>query len=247
MMETRDRQDLLPRESRKLESALAEKVEELWQTRQVRASKKQVADEVDMGIYFLRSVIVDVVIDIYEDLQLALERYYPDEDWTELPPVLRYASWIGGDRDGNPNVTTDVTLQTLATLRATARQLYLEEVDELANHLTQDTSVFGASAEIEALAEAPDNGDSLFPGERYRARLTRIGQKLAADEYQSSRDLLKDLLQVQNSLKAHGGARVALGAVQRLIRKVRLFGLHLVPLEVREGREPSPRRFGRNL
>ena len=92
MMEKCDRQDLLPRELRKLESALAEKVEELWQTRQVRASKKQVADEVDMGIYFLRSVIVDVVIDIYEDLQQALERYYPKEDWTELPPVLRYAS-----------------------------------------------------------------------------------------------------------------------------------------------------------
>ena len=105
MMETRDRHNLLPRELRKLESNLAEEVEELWQTRQVRASKKQVSDEVDFGIYFIRSVIVDVVIDIYEDLQLALERYYPNEDWSELPPVLRYASWIGGDRDGNPNVT----------------------------------------------------------------------------------------------------------------------------------------------
>ena len=234
MMETRDRQDLLPRESLKLESALAEKVEELWQTRQVRASQKQVADEVDMGVYFLRSVIVDVVIDIYEDLQLALERYYPDDDWTELPPVLRYASWIGGDRDGNPNVTTDVTLQTLTTLRATARQIYLEEVGELADNLTQDTSLFGASAEIDTPPDTADDGDRLFPGERYRARLRRIGQKLEADKYRSSRDFLKDLLQVQNSLKAHGGVRVALGAVQRLIRKVRLFGLHLVPLEVRE-------------
>ena len=233
MMEKRDRQDLLPRELRKLESALAEKVEELWQTRQVRASKKQVADEVDMGIYFLRSVIVDVVIDIYEDLQLALERYYPDEDWSELPPVLRYASWIGGDRDGNPNVTTDVTLQTLATLRATARQMYLEEVGELANNLTQDTSVFGASSEIETASQT-DNGGGVFPGELYRARLTSICRKLEADQYGSSRGFLHDLLQVQSSLKARRGARVALGAVQRLIRKVRLFGLHLVPLEVRE-------------
>ncbi len=233
MMEKRDRQDLLPRELRKLESALAEKVEELWQTRQVRASKKQVADEVDMGVYFLHSVIVDVVIDIYEDLQLALERYYPEGDWTELPPVLRYASWIGGDRDGNPNVTTDVTLQTLATLRETARQLYLEEVGELANHLTQDTNAFGASPEIVAASRAESDEDD-FPGELYRARLTRIGQKLAEDEYRSSRDLLKDLLQVQDSLKARGGVRVALGAVQRLVRKVRLFGLHLVPLEIRE-------------
>ncbi len=234
MMERRDRQDLLPRELRKLERALAEKVEELWQTRQVRASKKQVADEVDMGIYFLRSVIVDVVIDIYEDLQLALERYYPDSDWTELPPVLRYASWIGGDRDGNPNVTTDVTLQTLTTLRSTARQMYLEEVGELAKHLTQDTSTFGASAQIEAASRAENEGGGAFPGELYRARLTRIGRKLEADEYRSSRDFLRDLLQVQNSLKAHRGVRVALGAVQRLIRKLRLFGLHLVPLEIRE-------------
>ncbi len=233
MMEKRDRQNLLPRELRKLESALAEKVEEMWQTRQVRASKKQVADEVDMGIYFLRSVIVDVVIDIYEDLQLALERYYPDEDWSELPPVLRYASWIGGDRDGNPNVTTDVTLQTLATLRKTARQMYLEEVGELANNLTQDTNAFGASSEIETASQT-DNGGGVFPGELYRARLTSICRKLEADQYGSSRDFLHDLLQVQNSLKARRGARVALGAVQRLIRKARLFGLHLVPLEVRE-------------
>ncbi len=233
MMEKRDRQNLLPRELRKLESALAEKVEEMWQTRQVRASKKQVADEVDMGIYFLRSVIVDVVIDIYEDLQLALERYYPDEDWSELPPVLRYASWIGGDRDGNPNVTTDVTLQTLATLRKTARQMYLEEVGELANNLTQDTSAFGASSEIETASQT-DNGGGVFPGELYRARLTSICRKLEADQYGSSRDFLHDLLQVQSSLKARRGARVAFGAVQRLIRKARLFGLHLVPLEVRE-------------
>ena len=232
MMEKRDRQDLLPREVRKLEDALGEKVEELWQTRQVRASKKQVADEVDMGIYFLRSVIVDVVIDIYEDLQRALERYYPDEDWSELPPVLRYASWIGGDRDGNPNVTTDVTLQTLSTLRNTAREMYLEEVSALANHLTQDTSAFGASAAMQLAGAA--EGDGRFPGELYRTRLTRIGQRLEADAYRSSRDLLRDLLEVQDSLKAHRGARVALGSVQRLVRKVRLFGLHLVPLEVRE-------------
>ena len=154
MMETRDRHNLLPRELRKLESNLAEEVEELWQTRQVRASKKQVSDEVDFGIYFIRSVIVDVVIDIYEDLQLALERYYPNEDWSELPPVLRYASWIGGDRDGNPNVTTDVTLQTLATLRNTAREIYLEEIEALTQNLTQDTRQFGVTEELQAAISA---------------------------------------------------------------------------------------------
>ena len=235
MMERRDRHNLLPRELRKMESALAEAIEELWQTRQVRASKKEVADEVDFGIYFIRSVIIDVVIDIYEDLQLALERHYPDADWTELPPVLRYASWIGGDRDGNPNVTTDVTLQTLSTLRATAQHIYLDELERLGSHLTQDTQRFGASDDIRAVTK--DEADNRYPGERYRHKLARIRERLAGDSYRSSRDFLRDLLQVQDSLKAHGGMRAALGSVQRLVRKVRLFGLHLVPLEVRENAE----------
>ena len=234
MMEERDRQTLLPRELRKLESALAEEVEELWQTRQVRASKKQVADEVNFGIYFIRSVILDVVIDIYEDLQLALERFYPDADWTELPPVLRYASWIGGDRDGNPNVTTDVTLQTLATLRLTARQIYLEEIDGLSQHLTQNTDEVGASKELRTAVQEEYPPDGRFPGELYRKKLAAIRQKLVGDEYRSSRDFLGDLLQIQDSLKAFRGRRAATGEVQRLVRKVRLFGLHLTPLEVRE-------------
>ena len=236
MMERRDRHNLLPRELRKLEDALAEEIEELWQTRQVRASKKEVADEVEFGIYFIRSVIIDVVIDIYEDLQLALERYYPDSDWTELPAVLRYASWIGGDRDGNPNVTTDVTLQTLATLRATATEIYLQEIDMLAQRLTQDTQRAGASDAIRESLGSSALG-SRYPGELYRQKLAQIRRKLETDAYHSSRDFLRDLLQVQDSLKRHGSSRAALGSVQRLVRKLRLFGLHLTPLEVRENAE----------
>ena len=234
MMEMRDRHNLLPRELRKLENKLAEEVEELWQTRQVRASKKQVSDEVEFGIYFIRSVIIDVVIDIYEDLQLALERFYPDEDWSELPPVLRYASWIGGDRDGNPNVTTDVTLQTLATLRETARQIYLDEIDALTQNLTQDTSQLGVSEPLQRAVDAYVPGSQRYPGEVYRQMLAIIRQRLHDDRYQSSRELLGDLLLIQHSLNSHRGRRAAMGAVQRLVRKVRLFGLHLVPLEVRE-------------
>ncbi len=234
MMEMRDRHNLLPSELRKLERKLAEEVEELWQTRQVRASKKQVSDEVDFGIYFIRSVIIDVVIDIYEDLQLALERYYPDEDWSELPPVLRYASWIGGDRDGNPNVTTDVTLQTLATLRETARQIYLAEIEALTQNLTQDTNQFGVSEALRRAVDKMPRASERYPGEVYRQMLAIIHQRLQGDEYRSSREFLQDLLLIQDSLKAHAGTRAANGAAQRLVRKVRLFGLHLVPLEVRE-------------
>ncbi len=237
LMERRSRQRLLPRESQKLENELAAKIEELWQTRPLRAAKKEVADEVDLGVYFIRSVIIDVVIDIYEELQLALERYYPEGDWTELPPVLRYASWIGGDRDGNPNVTNNVTIETMTTLRDTARQIYLEEVEHLSRHLTQDTDYFGASAAMRQAVAAEHHGEKVYLGEIYRQKLRAIGDKLKADAYRSSRDLLADLLQVQASLKAHRGGRAAMGAVQRLVRKARLFGLHLVPLEIREHAE----------
>ena len=144
----------------------------------MRASKKQVSDEVDFGIYFIRSVIIDVVIDVYEDLQLALERFYPDEDWSELPPVLRYASWIGGDRDGNPNVTTDVTLQTLATLRETARQIYLDEIDALTQNLTQDANQFGASEALKLAVNEARSREARYPGEVYRQMLAIIRQRL---------------------------------------------------------------------
>jgi len=234
MIEKRDRQMLLPREIGRLKAELAEEIEELWQTRPIRASKKQVADEVDFGIYFIKSVIIDVVIDIYEDLQVALETFYPDEDWSELPPVLRYASWIGGDRDGNPNVTTEVTIQTLATLHHTARQIYLEEIRFLSQHLTQDTENVGVSSALHAAVGASENSTKQYHSEAYRQQMTIICHKLENDAYRSSRGLLHDLLLVQESLNSHRGRRVAMGAVQRLIRKVRLFGLHLVPLEIRE-------------
>lgn len=234
MMEERDRQILLPREEQKLESYIAEEIEELWQTRPIRASKKQVSDEVEFGIYFITSVIMDVVIDIYEDLQTSLEEFYPNEDWSELPPVLRYASWIGGDRDGNPNVTTDVTLQTLETLHQTAREVYLSEIQFLFQHMTQDTEHVGLSRELREAIESKDDSLDQFPGEAYRQQMNIIYDQLQDGSYKSSRELLNDLLLVQDSLKQHKGNRVAMGAVQRLIRKVRLFGLHLVPLEVRE-------------
>ncbi len=234
MMEDKDRQNLLPRELQKLKTNLAEEIEELWQTRPIRAVKKQVADEVEFGIYFITSVIMDVVIDIYEELQMALEEFYPNEDWSDLPPILRYASWIGGDRDGNPNVTTDVTLQTMETLHEAAREVYLNEIQFLFEHLTQDTDNFGVSQELAEQVETTELEIEHFPDEVYRQQMNIIYTKLEDDLYRSSRELLDDLLIVQESLLEHKGKRVAMGEVQRLIRKVRLFGLHLVPLEVRE-------------
>ncbi len=233
MMLDRDGRILLPRETRALEMALIEEIEELWQTRPTRSSRPTVADEVDFGLYFITSVIMDVTLDIYDDLRAALIANYPDEDWNTLPPLLQFASWIGGDRDGNPNVTADVTLDTLALLRNAAREAYLDEIVFLQEHLTQSLDEVNVSRELLEWVQAGG-----FPtrahDEVYRQAMHMIWEKLNADGYRSGDDLYADLRLVSDSLIENRGGYVARGTLYRLMEKVRLFGLHLVPLDIRE-------------
>ncbi len=234
LMFERDRSHLLPREEQNLIQILMEEIEELWQTRLTRANKKTVADEVDFGLYFITSVIMDVVIQVYADLEASLNKHYPEADWSQPPGLLRFASWIGGDRDGNPNVTSDVTLQTLATLRAAARHHYIEEVTFLREHLTQAVDEIPVSKALQdAVAQYP-HLEERYPGEIYRQQMSLILEKLEQDSYQTSRELLTDLLLIDESLRQNRGIHVADGALKTLIRKVRLFGLHLTPLDIRE-------------
>jgi phosphoenolpyruvate carboxylase len=226
-MQRYEREDLLPSELDALENQLAAEIEELWQTRPVRASQTTVSDEVDFGLYFMEAVIMDVAVDIYDALQESLEKYYPEADWTLLPPVLRYASWIGGDRDGNPNVTVEATMQTLRTLREAAKQVYLAEVEDLREHLTQaaDNSV------IEGLSNATGR---TYVGEPFRNAMDVIWHRLNSDQYSTGDDFLVDLEKVREKLLEHGAKRISKTVLRRLIRKVRIFGLHLTPIEVRE-------------
>ena len=144
------------------------------------------------------------MLDIYDDLRIALEQHYPDGDWSQLPPVLQFASWIGGDRDGNPNVTADVTLQTLATLRKAARQVYLTEIAFLRDHLTQSTDEIDVSPELIQRVQGsiiPDRS----PDELYRLMMGLIWDKLDRDEYPTHHDLLDDLLDRQRQPEGQSG------------------------------------------
>ncbi|MBZ0293939.1 MAG: phosphoenolpyruvate carboxylase, partial [Anaerolineae bacterium] len=233
-IELQDRQALVPREIRVMETTLREEIEELWQTRTTRASSKTVSDEVDFGLYFLTSVIMDVTIELYDDIEYYLNEYYPEGDWSNPPGLLRFGSWIGGDRDGNPNVTSDVTLETLATLREAARRVYLDDIAYLREHLTQSIEEIGVSPELRAAVQDDPRLNELYPGEIYRQQMTHIWEKLKADAYPTNRELLDDMLLIDSSLRQNNGLHVAKGSLQHLIRKIRLFGLHLVPLDIRE-------------
>ena len=230
----REQHDLTPREHKRLDSALSEQIEALWQTRPTRRRQLIVADEVDFGLYFVTAVIMDAVTDLYAELSDVLTQYYAAEDWSELPPLLRYASWIGGDRDGNPNVTADVTLETLATHHRIAKAVYLEELAALGAHLTQSSEEVGVSPDV-LDAVQPATAPPLHPpDEIYRQRLEMIVAKFAQDQYPHTEALLDDLLMLERSLRRHGGKFVPEGSLRRVIQKLRVFGLHLAPVEVRE-------------
>ncbi|MEZ4668768.1 MAG: phosphoenolpyruvate carboxylase [Anaerolineae bacterium] len=233
LMAERDRQQLLPREQQALEAEVMGEIEELWQTRPTRASRATVADEVDFGMYFITSSIMDTVVDVYDDLRDSLQTFYPEADWTDLPPLLRYASWIGGDRDGNPNVTPEVTLQTLRTQQQAAVRAYMDEVRFLSEHLTQSEDEVGVSDELK---EAVTNAglDERFPSEFYRQQMNLINGRLERDEYQTWIELYDDLALAESSLRRNKARHTAGGQLRRLMEKVRLFGLHLAPLDVRE-------------
>ena len=243
MMDRHDREDFPPRERAVFLAALREQIEALWQTPANRSTRKTVMDEVDFGLYYLTSVIMDVVIDVYEDLIRSLDEACPEADWSQPQSLLRFASWIGADRDGNPNVTADVTLQTLATLRRAALQLWLREVAQLQEQLTQAVVEGQDVAELRAtLAQQPDAAqlEARWPGQPWRQLLQVVGRRLQAtlDEapgaWADSRELIDELERIRRSLIANGSRQVANGSLLRLIRKLRLFGLHLVPLELRE-------------
>ncbi len=233
MLAQHNRGSLLPREKDAIVEDMAERIEEMWHTRPTRAVRATVADEVDFGLYFLTTVIMDVVLDIYDDLQAALTKHYPSEDWSNLPCPLRYASWVGGDRDGNPNVTADVTLQTLETLRKAAMAVYTAEIDGLKDSLTQARDEFNTDADSLLTEEEA----SRYPGEVYRQQMVHIQNQLAAGAYKHRAELLDDLRPVVEDLRTHGGVRAARGRLGRLMRKVELFGLAIVPLEIREDAE----------
>lgn len=224
----------ISRKKRQIECSFQEKIETLLQTQQVRDRQKTVADEVQYGLYYLTSVIMDATVDIYADLQEALNHSFPEENWRELPSILSYASWIGGDRDGNPNVTPFATLDTLETMRNAAREVYLSEVSQLRDLLTQSTHLTPVSPQLGSLLREDASLAILYPNEPYRQQLERIRRHLELDEYFSASELLDDLLPMAQSLRQFGGENVAGGRLHRLIHKVRHFGLHLLPLDIRE-------------
>ncbi|HEY3230343.1 MAG TPA: phosphoenolpyruvate carboxylase, partial [Roseiflexaceae bacterium] len=256
----------LPGEAAAVARHIAEELVGLWQSDEMRVVRPTVIDEVKNGLYYFEASLIDLIPNLYRELEQALVEHYPKHAW-HVPPLLRFGSWIGGDRDGNPYVTPEVTVETVRLLRTQALQLHIRAVEDLSHRLGQSTRQVEISVELQSsldtdAAHFPDIAGLLAhrnPYEPYRQKCTYIRERLLrsldhtakhvpdwgsagplpAQErfYHRHDELLDDLRVMERSLRANAGAAVADGVLHDLIRQVEVFGLHMAMLDIRQHSE----------
>ncbi|WEJ63323.1 phosphoenolpyruvate carboxylase [Thiomicrorhabdus lithotrophica] len=239
---------------------LESQIQVLWQTDEVRRHKPTVEDEIRNGIYYFRKSLFDAVPVVYNYMERALAKHYPD-DKIETPNFLTFGSWIGGDRDGNPFVTHDTTVRALLLQSRAAIYEYQKRIFDLSSKLTHSRHLCDISKEIINRAMIVDTDlikavfkkrSDRFKDEPYRRFLYlmegRLKENLKYIEawlddspvdkspfaYQSEDELLEDLELIYSSLCNHGDENVANEELQDLIRLVKTFGFFLMRLDIRQ-------------
>ncbi|MGH7198112.1 MAG: phosphoenolpyruvate carboxylase, partial [Candidatus Omnitrophota bacterium] len=209
--------------------------------------KVEVMDEVDQTLFYFQRTILELAADLLAKVRREFAHTYK-EGGEPVLPFIRFGSWVGSDRDGNPNVTCAITKQTAALHRRLIFRYYLSALENLIRRFSQSQAAAKVSRRLkESLEEdrrlLPQSARELEryeSDEIYRKKLSFIHEKLLRTlkkrkpAYASSEDFLEDLLIVQESLKAHKGFLVSGGDLERLISQVRVFGFHLARLDFRD-------------
>ncbi len=236
------------------ERRLAEVVELMWQTDELRRERPKPIDEARSAIYYFDEIFRDVAADVFDELAFQLGRLGVTLDRTAHP--LRFGTWVGGDRDGNPNVTPEVTMQVLKMQHQHALRGLIAAVESLATDLSSSDKIADISDELAAsLAEdavALPSTHAVFAdlsaGEAYRQKCAFIHQRLVntrrrleedtphrpGRDYTGPDEMLADLDVMRSSLIEHRGELIATGSVDRLVRRVAAFGFQLATMDVRE-------------
>jgi len=247
-----DRPDMLHRERDELVRRIRANLDCLWETDTLRPNKPSVLEEVNRSLFVVES-LWEVVPQLCYSTRRALSRAYPDNTPT-LPVVVRFGSWIGGDRDGNPFVTPEVTRKTLVRLRRAIVQKHAAFCRHLARVLSISDKHHPVSDKVRAIIEqARDKWpqlnasiDQISPHETYRRALRVMRHRLlAAAEtdpaqgpsdlaYRDSAALSADLQVIADSLRKNGHDELADGEVQGWQDRIAVFGLHFARLDIRE-------------
>lgn len=240
---------------------LANQIQILWKTDEVRESKPDVRDEIRAGLSYFPQSLFEAVVRMYRNLERAVRDVYGDDLAADLDiaGLLRFGSWIGGDRDGHPLVTADVTALAWQMQSRTALEEYVRRVESLSNQLSYSIRMCRPSDAFMASLEADAHHAALrftaqphrYLQEPYRRKLEimryRLRRNLVAVQslidgvepgeepgYESAEALLKDLCLIRDSLVSHGDSAVAGGDLADLIRLVETFGFHMLQLDVRQ-------------
>jgi phosphoenolpyruvate carboxylase len=247
MLRSLDERLPVPGEREELRRRIAAAVQELWGSDELRAVSPTVLDEVRAGLIYFTSTLARVVPALYRDLDAAVRESYPDGD-VVVPALLTFGSWMGGDRDGNPNVTPAMTAAALGQMKEACLTHLEGVVGELAGRVTLSARVSGEPEELRRLlaksaAHAPAVAEFVLarnPEEPYRqlfkllaerVRLTREGRE---GGYHRSQELVADLRVAEHALREQQAGYVAGDALRDVIRQVEVFGFHFARLDVRE-------------
>lgn len=252
-------------DEQRIRNELKKQVQLLWATDEVRAVKPTVRDEIKNGLYYFNVSLFDAVPHSYRNLENAIRRVYADEIAAgahfNVPGFVKFGSWIGGDRDGNPFVTAETTEMAIMLQQRTVIRRYLEDVTRLTFQLTQSQPLCTISAALERdilasqqrFAGAFATDPKRFLNEPYRRKLYMMryrlednlrrlqryfrpedGIELRGVAYENDRELHADLRLLQDSLIDNGDAAVAGAELNDLIRLVETFGFHLYQLDIRQ-------------
>jgi phosphoenolpyruvate carboxylase len=243
-----------PRERQALVDGLRNEIELLWLTGELRLQKPTVPQEVFWGLHFFNETLFEAVPDLIEKFERVLAHHYPDESWS-VPTFFQFGSWIGGDRDGNPFVTNDVTQSTLLENRLTGLRRYQRRIDELVRALSITERAVplsdrfrGALDKALASTGRAEEIAGRNPGEVFRQYLAVMQQRIQvmiADTergvtrpnpagYASADALLADLRLIEDELAQAGRTEIAGAIVRPVRREVESFRFSTVRLDVRE-------------
>ncbi|MHA7651952.1 phosphoenolpyruvate carboxylase [Mycobacterium sp. ML4] len=236
-------------DGRSIELELRRQILTLWQTAIIRLSRLQISDEIAAGLRYYPASFFEVLPKVNAEVREALRARWPDADLLS-GPMLQPGSWIGGDRDGNPNVTADVVRLGTGSAAYTALAHYLAELDQLEQELSMSSRLLTVTPELAQLAEGCQ--DQARDDEPYRRALRVIRSRLSAtaaeilDEqprhlldlglpaYITPGELHADLDTIDASLRTHGSSVLADDRLALLRESVHVFGFHLSALDLRQ-------------
>ncbi|MEW6583085.1 MAG: phosphoenolpyruvate carboxylase [Actinomycetota bacterium] len=240
-------------ERARIDRRTAEIIDQIWQTDELRAERPEPMDEARSAVFYLTQIFEDVLPELAEDAAVELARLGRRDD---VAPAVRFGTWVGGDRDGNPRVTPAITMDVLRMQHESGLRSLVRLVEAVAEELSTSTRICAITPELEAalardrelMPDVWQRFHRLNAGEPYRLKLAYVHQRLLNTrrriregaepvegvEYRTPAELLDEIALVDASLRANAGELIAGGTLRRLARNVATFGFHIATMDVRE-------------